>query len=74
MLLGSRNRTAASLSFLLFVIFSIASMRQMAWAEPPVAREESPTDVSSAVDMGVEQERAHHWLEAIETYEKALKQ
>jgi len=74
MLLGSRNRTAAKLSFLLFVISSFASMRQIAWAEPPVAREEAPTDVSSAVDLGVERERAHHWLEAIETYEKAIKQ
>jgi carboxyl-terminal processing protease len=72
--LGSRYRTSASLSFLLFVTLSLSPLRQVAWAERPVALEEATTNASSAVDLGVEQERSHHWLEAIETYEKALKQ
>lgn len=74
MLSGSRIRTSAVLSFLLFIVLSFTPLRQEARAERPDGRDETPTDVSSAVDQGVERERAHHWIEAIETYEKALKQ
>ncbi len=74
MLLGSRNRTRNFLAFFLFVIFSSAAITQReARADRPAVREESPAELSSAIDSGVEQERSHHWIDAIETYEKALK-
>ncbi len=73
MLLGSRNRTHTTLSFLLFVIFSFTAMWREARAERPSAREQAPADLSSAVESGVDQERSHHWIDAIETYERAIK-
>jgi len=74
MLLGSRNRTRHFLSFFLFVIFSSAAITQReAKADRPAVREESSAELTSAIDSGVEQERSHHWIDAIETYEKALK-
>jgi carboxyl-terminal processing protease len=73
MLLGSRNCRQASLAFLLFVIFSFTADRREARAERPGGPEDASTTVSTAVESGVDQERAHHWLDAIETYEKALK-
>jgi carboxyl-terminal processing protease len=74
MLLGSRIRTRSFPPFLLFVIFSFATItRHEARADRPDPRPESSAELSSAIDQGVEQERAHHWLDAIETYEKALK-
>jgi carboxyl-terminal processing protease len=74
MLLGSRNRTRNFLAFFLFVIFSSAAItHREARADRPAVREESSAELSSAIDSGVEQERSHHWIDAIETYEKALK-
>ena len=73
MLLGSSHRTRASLVLLLFVL-SIATVNiREARAERPFAPDEPAANVSSAVDTGIEHERAHHWIDAIETYEKALK-
>jgi carboxyl-terminal processing protease len=71
--LGSRNRTHASLAFFLFVIFSFAAVEREARAERPLRPENAPADLSAVVESGVDQERAHHWIDAIETYEKALK-
>jgi carboxyl-terminal processing protease len=71
--LGSRNRRQASLAFFLFVIFAFTAVRREARAERPGGPEDAPANVSSAVESGVDQERAHHWLDAIETYERALK-
>jgi carboxyl-terminal processing protease len=68
----SRTRTQVCL-FLTLLIFSVMAV-PAARADRPLPNEEVATGAASAVDTGVEQERAHHWLEAIETYEKALKQ
>jgi carboxyl-terminal processing protease len=73
MIFGSRNRTQASLAFLLFVIFSFTAVKRVAWADGPSGLAEAPADSAAAVELGVEQERARHWIDAIETYEKALK-
>jgi carboxyl-terminal processing protease len=69
----SRTRTHGCLSLALLILLSIVAV-PAARADQPLAPDEVATGASSAVDLGVEQERAHHWLEAIETYEKALKQ
>jgi len=73
MLFGSRNRSQASLAFILFVIFSFTVLQREARADGPSGLVEAPADLASAVELGVEQERGRHWLDAIETYEKALK-
>ena len=74
MLFGSRNRTQAFLAFLLFVIFSFTAVTSgKRGPTGPAASREAPADLSSAVELGVEQERSRHWIDAIETYEKALK-
>src|SRR5262249_34953248 len=70
----SRTRTPASRTSLIFVLLVFAANWQVARADRPAAQDEVTTGASSAVDLGVEQERAHHWLQAIEVYEKALKQ
>ena len=75
MLLGSRNRTrvpcrSCSLSF----FHSLPSLTGGAGRAAGGPRRSRRPTLSSAVDSGVEQERAHHWIDAIETYEKALKQ
>jgi carboxyl-terminal processing protease len=68
----SRTRTHGCLSLALLIVLFVAV--PVARAERPVAQDEVTADASSSVNLGVEQERVHHWLEAIETYEKGLKQ
>jgi carboxyl-terminal processing protease len=69
----SRTRTHGCLSLALLILLSVVAV-PAARADQPLTHDEVATGASSAVDLGVEQERAHHWLDAIETYEKALKQ
>jgi carboxyl-terminal processing protease len=72
MFLGSRIGTRHFLAFFLFVIFS-AAITHEARADRPAVRQESSGELSSAINSGVELERSHHWIDAVETYEKALK-
>jgi carboxyl-terminal processing protease len=71
MLFGSRICTRAfAKPFLLFVVFSSVLA---AACRAPGADEGSAAELSAAVEAGTQHERARHWIDAIEVYEKALK-
>ena len=71
---GSRSRWLGSIAIVLCVACSFSAGQRVAWADLPPGVAERPADASSALDVGVDQERAHHWIDAIELYERALKQ
>jgi carboxyl-terminal processing protease len=71
--LSLKRASLKTLSLALLILLSVAAL-PAARAAQPLAPEEVASGAASTVDLGVEQERAHHWLEAIETYEKGLKQ
>jgi len=73
MVFGSRVRARRWLPFFLFVIFALAAGRVEARGSHSSEPDKTPSELPAAIDLGVQQERSHHWIDAIDVYEKAIK-
>jgi carboxyl-terminal processing protease len=73
MIFASRCRFRVSRAFLLFVIFSFVIPSQDVRAGRVTGEDNTPADPVDAVELGLKKERTRRWLEAIDTYEHALK-
>ncbi len=70
---ASRFHIRLAVSLLLLGLISLAGAPREARAGRASGPDNTPADLATAVDVAADHERAHHWIEAIEAYEHALK-
>jgi carboxyl-terminal processing protease len=73
MIFASRRCTRVSQAVLLFVIFAFVIPSQDVRAGRATGVDQTPADPGDAIELGLKKERSRRWLDAIDTYEHALK-
>ncbi|HET6327410.1 MAG TPA: S41 family peptidase [Planctomycetaceae bacterium] len=73
MIFASRSCTRVFQAVLLFVIFAFVIPSQELRAGRATGVDQTPADVADAIELGLKKERTRRWLDAIDTYEHALK-
>jgi carboxyl-terminal processing protease len=73
MIFASRCHTRVCQAVLLFVIFAFVIPSQDVRAGRVTGVDQTPADPADAIELGLKKERSRRWLDAIDTYEHALK-